>query len=68
MCTLSQLRNRVNSLKRKYALELQILRLHRIAADFSLRWVRAAGDRQPLPETHPYIRHIADNGFRFNTL
>ena len=67
MYTMSQIRSRVNALKRKYALELQILRLHRIAEDFSLRWVRAAGDRQPLPETHPFIRLIADNGFRFHT-
>ena len=67
MYTLSQIRTRVNALKRKYALELQIVRIHRIAEDFSLRWVRAAGDRQPLPETHPFIRLIADNGFRFHT-
>ena len=67
MYTLPQIRNRVNALKRKYALELQIIRIHRIAEDFSLRWVRAVGDRQPLPETHAFIRHIADNGFRFHT-
>ncbi|MCY4367735.1 MAG: hypothetical protein OXE17_16155, partial [Chloroflexi bacterium] len=67
MYTLSQIRTRVNALKRKYALELQIIRIHRIAEDFSLRWVRAAGDRQPLPETHAFILHIADNGFRFHT-
>ena len=67
MYTLSQIRTRVNALKRKYALELQIHRIHRIAEDFSLRWVRAVGDRQPLPETHAFIRHIADNGFRFHT-
>ena len=67
MYTLSQLRNRVNVLKRKLALELQILRIHRIAEDFSLQWVRAAGEHQPLPETHPFIRYIADNGFRFDT-
>ena len=67
MYTLSQIRNRVNALKRKYALELQIIRIHRIAEDFSLRWVRAEGDRQPLPETHAFILHIADNGFRLHT-
>jgi len=67
MYTLSQIRTRVNALKRKYALELQIVRIHRIAEDFSLRWVRAVGDRQPLPETQPFIRLIADNGFRFHT-
>ena len=67
MLTLSQVRNRVNALKRKLALELQILRLHRIAEDFSLRWVCAVGDHEPLPETHPFILLIADNGFRFHT-
>ena len=67
MYTLSQIRRRVDALKRKYALELQVLRVHRLAEDLSLRWVRAEADHEPLPETHAFILQIAANGDRFHT-
>ena len=67
MYTLSQLRRRVDALKRKYALELSVNRFHSLAEEFSLEWTRAVGDRQELPQTHPFILRIAQHGFRFNT-
>ena len=67
MCTVSQLKRQLEALQRKYALELSVARLHRIAEEFSLEWTRAVGDRRDLPESHPFILRIARQGFRFNT-
>ena len=67
MYTLSQIRNQVNALQRKYALELSVARLHPLAEEFSLQWVKAVADRREAPQTHPFILRIARHGFRFDT-
>lgn len=67
MYSLSQIRRRVDSLKRKYATELTIVRLFPLAEEFSLRWAVQVADNQPVPEIHPFILHIAGHGFRFHT-
>ena len=67
MCTVSQLKRQLEALQRKFALELSVARLHRIAEEFSLEWTRAVGDRRDLPESHPFILRIARQGFRFDT-
>ena len=50
MYTMSQIRNRVNALKRKYATELKILKVFPIAEEFSLDWACMAADRLPCPK------------------
>ena len=67
MYTLSQIRRRVDALKRKYATELTVVRLYPLAEEFSLLWTRCVADGQPTPETQPFILAIARRGLRLNT-
>ena len=67
MYTLSQLRNQVDALQRKYARELAVYRLRPLAEDFSQQWAIALSNRQPAPQPQPFIRRIAQRGFCFNT-
>ena len=61
--TLSQLRRRVNVLKRKFAPELAIIRLRRIAEAVSDDW-----DPSESLEPTDVIAHVAKAGFRLPTL
>ena len=61
---LSGLRRRVDALLRKYAREVAVFRLRRLTNEFSLQWTVAIADRQPPPDTHPFILRVADAGFR----
>ena len=67
MTTLSSLRRRVDALLRKYAPEVAILRLRRLASEFSLECTVAHADRKPQPETHPFILRVVEAGFRLLT-
>ena len=67
MNTLSSVRRRVDAIRRKLAVPLAILRLHRLANEFSLEWTVAVADRQPRPESHPFILRVAAAGFRLTT-
>ena len=67
MITLSSLRRRVDAIRRKLAIPLAILRLRRLAAEYSLECTVAHADRQPQPETHPFILRVVDAGFRLTT-
>ena len=60
--TLAQIRRRVNALKRKFALELAIIRLRRIAESVADNW-----DLDEPPEPHDVIQRVAKAGFRLNT-
>ncbi len=57
--TISQIRSRINALKRKFAPELAILKLRRIADAVSDEW-----DPSEHPDPHDVIQRIADAGFR----
>ena len=65
--TLSQLRRQVDALKRKYAKELAVYRLRRVASEICLLWDIATAKRQPKPDPFACIRRVADAGFRLNT-
>ena len=67
MYTLSQMRRRVDALKRKYATELTVVRLYPLAEEFALLWACAVADGQPTPETQPFVLAIARSGIRINT-
>ena len=64
---LSGLRRRVDALLRKYAREVAVVRLRRLAQEYSLQWTVAIAGRQPPPESHPFILRVADARFRFTT-
>ena len=64
---LNGLRRRVDALLRKYAREVAVVRIHRLTQEFSLQWTVAIADRQPPPDTHPFILRVADAGFRLTT-
>ena len=65
--TLSQLRNQINALQRKYARELAVYRLRPLGEDFSQQWAIALSNRQPAPQPQPFIRRIAQSGYGLNT-
>ena len=67
MNELRSLRRRVEALRRKLAIPLAILRLTRLAREFSRQWTVAVADRQSPPESHPFILRVADAGFRLTT-
>ena len=60
--TVSQIRRRVNILKRKFAPELAIIKLRRIAESVADHW----NPSEP-PEPADVIGRIADAGFRLPT-
>ena len=65
--SLSQIRNAIDALCRKYAIPLAIYRLRPLAEEFSQQWSVAEADRKPAPESHPFIRKIALAGFSLPT-
>ena len=60
--TISQIRRRVDALKRRFAPELAIIKLRRIAEAVSDDW-----DPQQPPEPADVIARIAKSGFRLPT-
>lgn len=67
MYSLSHIRRRIDSLRRKYSLELGVAELHSISEDFCTRWAQAVGDSAPLPDYHRFPSEIGQKGFRFHT-
>ena len=65
--TLSQIRNRVRTLQRKYGLALAVIRLRPYADQFCHQWQIANANCQPLPQSHPFILRLANAGFRCAT-
>ena len=66
MYTMSQIRRRVDALKRKYASELTIIRLRPLAEEYCLLWTEALSEGSEPPDSHAFIRHIARQGFRLS--
>ena len=65
---MNDLRRRVNALRRKMARKLAVVRLRRLADEFSLQWAAAIADRRPALESHPFVRRLVDDaGFRLPT-
>ena len=67
MYTLSQIRRRVDALKRKYVSDLTVIKLRPLAEEYCLLWAEALSDGNAPPESYAFIRHIARQGFRLNT-
>ena len=60
--TIAQIRRRIDALKRKFAPEIAIIELRRIAESVADDW-----DPADPPEPGRVIRRIADAGFRLST-
>ena len=60
--TISQIRRRIDALKRRFARELAIVKLRRIAESVADNW-----DPDEPPEPHDVIQRVAKAGFRLNT-
>ena len=60
--TISQIRRRVNALNRRFARELAIIKLRRIAEAVADDW-----DPDQPPEPHDVIQRVVKAGFRLNT-
>ena len=56
--SLTQIRQRLNTLKRKFALPLAILRLRRQAEKLCHQWAIARADQHPIPEPHTLVQQI----------
>ena len=67
MYSLYRLRARVDALLHKLARPVAIVRLRRLADEFSLQWTVAIANRQSPPGSHPFIKRVADAGFRLTT-
>ena len=67
MNQLSQIRSRINALRRKMALEISHVRLRPMAEDLCTEWHVAALDRKPLPDARAFIRKVAAAGFYLPT-
>ena len=65
--TLSQIRNRVQALQRRYGLPITVIRLRPYATQFCDQWAIAQDRKEPLPETPVFIRKLADSGFHLTT-
>ena len=65
--SLTQIRNRIHALQRRFGLPLAIIRLRPYATQFCHQWAVAQDQQQPLPETPAFIRKLADAGFRLTT-
>ena len=64
---MNDLRRRVNALRRKMARALAVVRLRPLAQELCAQWDSAISDSRPLPQSHPFIRRVAQAGFRLPT-
>ena len=65
--TLSQIRNRIQALRRKYSLPITVIRLHPYATLFCDQWAIARDRKQPLPDSFSLVWKLANSGFRLPT-
>ena len=65
--TLSSLRARIRSLRRRLALPYAQLMVQRAAGDLCTQWARAQADKRPTPSPQGFIRRVAAAGFLLPT-
>ena len=64
---LSQIRNRVHALRRKYSLPITVIRLRPHATLFCDQWAIARDRKQPPPDSFSLVWKLAGSGFRLTT-
>lgn len=62
--TLSQIRQRVNYLQRKFAVALKVIRARTLADEVSQRWTIAQANHRPLPDPEDVLDFVRDAGIR----
>ena len=60
--TLSQIRNQIHSLRRKFANELAVFRLRHLAEEIADDWAIATAEGEQLPTALQVIRRVASEG------
>ena len=65
--TLSQIRNQIHSLQRKFARELAVFRLRQLAEEIADDWAIATAEKEQLPQPHQVVRRVAAAGHRLKT-
>ncbi len=67
MYGLSQIRSRINALRRKFALEISVVRLEPVTDEFCYQWDRARAEGRPAPHWHSFIRKVGAAGYHLPT-
>ena len=62
--SLTQIRTRLNTLRRKFAIPLAAMRLLRLADAHSQQWLIAHANHQPLPQPHHLITQLSRHHLR----
>ena len=65
--TITQIRNQVHSLQRKFAKELAVYRLRQLAGEIADDWAIATAEGEQLPHPHQVVRRVAAAGHRLKT-
>ena len=65
--TLSQIRNQIHSMQRKFAKELAVYRLRQLAEEIAADWEIAIAEKEELPQPHQVVRRVARAGHRLKT-
>ena len=64
---LNEIRRRIDALRRKLALELAVVKLHRLVCEFALKWGIALAGGQPEPEPHTFPSKVAATGVKLTS-
>ena len=65
--TISQIRNEIHRMQRKFARELAVFRLRQIAEEIADDWAIATEEGEQLPQPHQVVQRIARAGHRLQT-
>ena len=65
--TLSQIRNQIHSLQRRFAKELAVYRLRQIAEDIATDWEISMAEKEELPQPHQVVQRVAREGHLLKT-
>ena len=60
--SLTKIRTRLNTLRRKFAIPLAVMRLRRLASDHSCQCAAALAHRRPQPQPHRFITQLSRHG------
>ena len=65
--TITQIRNQIHSLQRKFAKELAVYRLRQLAEEIAADWAIATAEEEQLPQPHQVVRRVAREGHVLRT-
>ena len=65
--TITQIRNQIHSLQRKFAKELAVYRLRQLAEEIADDWAIATAEAEQLPQPHQVVRRVAREGHVLRT-